>query len=420
MDRGGEMTMNKSVSSRTGASLTGLIAAGVTLGNEIDSNATNRGQAVISRRDLLGGAGAVAAISLVAGIAGCAGTRPAVQAAPGTPASAATSGLARRRLGSLEVSALGLGCLPMVGFYGRHTEKKDMVALARAAVDRGVTFFDTAEVYGPFLDEEIVGEALAPVRDRVAIATKFGFEYTASGTPSGGLDSRPENIRRAVEGSLKRLRTDHIDLLYQHRVDPKVPIEEVAGLVKELIQEGKVKHFGLSEASSKTIRRAHAVLPVTAVQNEYSLMWRAPETDGVLATCEALGIGFVPWWPVGAGFLTGAINENTHFTNDYRSTVPRLQPDALKVNMRLVAVIREWAKQKGVTPAQFSLAWLMAQKPWIVPIPGTTQLAHLEENLGAMAVTFTSAELSAFNAAVSKIELQGGRLSEAELKHIDR
>jgi aryl-alcohol dehydrogenase-like predicted oxidoreductase len=309
----------------------------------------------------------------------------------------------------------------MVGFYGRHTDKKDMVALARAAVDRGITFFDTAEVYGPFLDEEIVGEAVAPVRERVVIATKFGFEYTAGGAPTGGLNSRPESIRQAVEGSLKRLRTDHIDLLYQHRVDPKVPIEEVAGTIKELIQEGKVKHFGLSEASSKTIRRAHAVLPVAAVQNEYSLMWRAPETDGVLATCEALGIGFVPWWPVGAGFLTGAINENTRFAqNDYRSTVPRLQPEALKVNMQLVAMIRGWAKREGITPAQFSLSWLLAQQPWIVPIPGTTQLAHLDENLGATAVTFTRAELSEFNAAISKIELQGGRLSEAELKHIDR
>lgn len=329
--------------------------------------------------------------------------------------------LEKRKLASLEVSALGLGALPMVGFYGRRTERKDMVALARAAVDLGVTFFDTAEVYGPFLDEEIVGEALAPVRDRVVIATKFGFEYTTSGAPTGGVDSRPENIRRAVEGSLKRLRTDRIDLLYQHRFDPKVPIEEVAGTVKQLIQAGKVKHFGLSEASVKTIRRAHAVLPVTAVQNEYSLMWRTPETDGVLATCEELGIGFVPWWPVGAGFLTGAINENTRFPeNDYRSTVPRLQPEALKVNMRLVDVIQEWAKRKDATPAQFSLAWLMAQKPWIVPIPGTTQLDHLKENLGAIEVSFTTAELSAFNAAISKIELQGGRLSEAELKHIDR
>jgi aryl-alcohol dehydrogenase-like predicted oxidoreductase len=309
----------------------------------------------------------------------------------------------------------------MPGFYGRRTEKKDMLALARVAVDRGVTFFDTAEVYGPFLDEEIVGEALAPVRDRVVIATKFGFEYTASGAPTGGVNSRPGDIKRAVAGSLKRLRTDRIDLLYQHRVDPNVPIEEVAGTVRELIQEGKVMHFGLSEASPKTIRRAHAVLPVTAVQNEYSLMWRSPETDGVLATCEALGIGFVPWWPLGAGFLTGAINDNTRFAqNDYRSTVPRLQPEALQANMRLVALIREAAKQKGVTPAQFSLAWLMAHKPWIVPIPGTTQLEHLEENLGALAVTFTSAELSAFNAAISTIALQGGRLSEAELKLIDR
>jgi aryl-alcohol dehydrogenase-like predicted oxidoreductase len=369
-----------------------------------------------TRRELLMGVGALAAAPVVAGMAGYAGALPAVQPAPST-----TSGLPRRRLGSLGVSALGLGCLPMVGFYGRRVERKDMVALARAAVDRGVTFFDTAEVYGPFLDEEIVGEALAPMRDRVVIATKFGFDYTASGAPNGGVTSRPEKIRRAVEGSLKRLRTDHIDLLYQHRVDPKVPIEEVAGVVKELIQEGKVKHFGLSEASAKTIRRAHAVLPVTAVQNEYSLMWRSPETDGVLATCEALRIGFVPWWPVGAGLLTGAIEENTRFAkNDYRSTVPRLQPEALKANMRLVAVVREWSKRKGVTPAQFSLAWLMAQRPWIVPIPGTTQLAHVGENLGATKVTFTPAELSALDAAISKIELRGGRLSEGELKHIDR
>lgn len=326
-----------------------------------------------------------------------------------------------RKLGSLEVSALGLGALPMVGFYGRQVERKDMIALAHSAVDQGVTFFDTAEIYGPYLDEEIVGEALAPVRDRVVIATKFGFEYTSSGVPTGGVNSRPESIRLAAEGSLRRLKTDYIDLFYQHRVDPKVPIEDVAGTVRDLIQEGKVKYFGLSEASPKTIRRAHAILPVTAVQNEYSLMWRAPETDGVLATCEELGIGFVPWWPVGAGFLTGAINENTRFEqNDYRSTVPRFEPEALKVNMRLVEVIREWANQKGITPAQFSLAWLLVQKPWIVPIPGTTQLNHLKENLGALAVTFTITELNEFNAAISKIELIGGRLSEGELKLIDQ
>jgi aryl-alcohol dehydrogenase-like predicted oxidoreductase len=331
-----------------------------------------------------------------------------------------SSDMNTRKLGSLEVSALGLGALPWVGFYGRRTEKRDMVALARAAVDRGVTFFDTAEVYGPFLDEEIVGEALAPVRDRVVIATKFGFEYTADGVPTGGVNSRPENIRRAVEGSLTRLRTDRIDLLYQHRVDPNVPIEEVAGTVGELIREGKVKHWGLSEASARTIQRAHAVLPVTAVQNEYSLMWRNPETDGVLAKCEELGIGFVPWWPMGAGFLAGAINEGTRFAqSDYRSTVPRLQPPALEANMRLANVIRDWAMRKGITPAQFSLAWLLAQKPWIVPIPGTTQLHHLEENLAAVTVIFTPAELSAFNDAISAIELQGGRLSDAELRYID-
>jgi aryl-alcohol dehydrogenase-like predicted oxidoreductase len=325
-----------------------------------------------------------------------------------------------RMLGSLEVSALGLGCLPMVGAYGAKKSKQEMVALIRAAVDRGVTFFDTAEVYGPFTDEEIVGEALAPLRGQVAIATKFGWSIQPDGAVAG-LNSRPEHIKRAVEGSLRRLRTDHIDLLYQHRVDPNVPIEEVAGAVQELIKEGKVLHFGLSEASAKTIRRAHVVQPVTAVQSEYSLMWRGPEDNGVLATCEELGIGFVPWCPLGAGFLTGTINANSRFAPpDLRHRLPRLQPEALKANMQLVDLVRAQAKRKGVTPAQFALAWLLAQRPFIVPIPGTTQLRHLEENLKAPSVIFTPGELREIAKAVSSVHLQGARLSEGSLRQIDQ
>src|ERR1700751_2591194 len=302
-----------------------------------------------------------------------------------------------RKLGksNLEVSALGLGCMGMSFSYGVVHDKQEMIALLRTAVDRGITFFDTAEVYGPFTNEELVGEALSPIRDRVVIATKFGFKLKPNGEPGWlGLDSRPEHIKEAVEGSLKRLRTDRIDLLYQHRVDPNVPIEEVAGTVKELIQQGKVKHFGLSEAGVQTIRRAHTVQPVTAVQSEYSLWWRKPEAE-VLPTLEELSIGFVPYSPLGKGFLTGAINENTTFdSSDFRNIVPRFTPEARKANHALVDLLGEIAARKKVTPAQIALAWLLAQKPWIVPIPGTTKLHRLEENVGAARVDLTPQELS--------------------------
>ena len=315
----------------------------------------------------------------------------------------------RRRLGSPEGSSLGLGCMSMVaGFYTHPApDPKAMAALIRDAVDRGVTFFDTAEVYGPFTSEEIVGEALAPIRHQVVIASKFGFGFEGSRTT--GRNSRPENIRRAVEGSLRRLRTDHIDLLYQHRADPNVPVEDVAGTVKELIAAGKVKHFGLSEMSPQTIRRAHAVQRVAALQTEYSLVERAPE-HGILATCEELGIGFVPWGPTHRGYLSGVFDVSTRFAApDRRASVPTFTPAALHANAPLLALVRDWARRKGVTPVQLSLAWLLAQKPWIVPIPGTTKLAHLDENLGAANVKFTPAELTEIRTAVSSIALQGVR-----------
>lgn len=320
----------------------------------------------------------------------------------------------RRRLGDLEVSSIGLGCMSMIGVYNPAQDKQAMIALIRAAVERGVTFFDTAENYGPFTSEEIVGEALAPVRGQVKIATKFGFAF--DGNRSTGRNSRPENIRRAVDGSLRRLRTDHIDLLYLHRVDPNVPIEDVAGTVKELIQAGKVRHFGLSEAAPATIRRAHAVQPVAALQTEYSLIERVAE-NGILSTCEELGIGFVPWGPLGRAFLTDRFNEYSRFAEeDRRGAVGQFTPEALKANMALLTLMREWAGRKGVTPGQLSLAWLLAQKPWIVPIPGTTKLHHLEENLGAAAVEISAEELRQFNAALAKIEVQGARAPESALK----
>src|SRR5208283_4816074 len=296
----------------------------------------------------------------------------------------------KRKLGksNLEVSALGLGCMGMSFSYGPPKDKREMTAVLLAAVERGVTFFDTAEVYGPFINEELVGEALAPFRKQLVIATKFGFDLSGSDTRPGaaGLNSQPEHIKQAVEGSLKRLKVDVIDLLYQHRVDPNVPIEEVAGAVKELIQQGKVKHFGLSEAGAQTIRRAHAVLPVTALQSEYSLWWREPEAE-VLPTLEELGIGFVPFSPLGKGFLTGAINENTKFSSDdFRNKVPRFSEENRKANQALVDVIGKFAAQKKVALAQVALAWLLAQKPWIVPIPGTTKLHRLQENCGAASV----------------------------------
>ena len=322
----------------------------------------------------------------------------------------------KRKLGksNLEVSPIGLGCMGMSFSYGPPKDKKEMTALLHAAVDRGITFFDTAEVYGPFLNEELVGEALAPFRGKVVIATKFGFDLSGSDNRAGasGVNSQPEHIKQAVEGSLKRLKMDTIDLLYQHRVDPNVPIEDVAGAVKELIQAGKVKHFGLSEAGVKTIRRAHAVHPVTALQSEYSLWWRKPEQE-VIPTLEELGIGFVPYSPLGKGFLTGAIREDTTFnSSDFRSTLPRFAPDALKTNQALIDLLGKIGKRKNATPAQIALAWLLAQKPWIVPIPGTTKLNRLEENLGAVSIELTREDLKEIDSAASQIKVEGNRYPE--------
>jgi len=325
----------------------------------------------------------------------------------------------KRKLGNsnLEVSALGLGCMGMSFSYGPPKDKQEMTSLLRAAVERGVTFFDTAEVYGPFTNEELVGEALAPFRGQVVIATKFGFDLSPNFDPRGvkgapGLNSRPEHIKETVEGSLKRLKSETIDLLYQHRVDPNVPIEDVAGAVKELIQAGKVKHFGLSEAGAKTIRRAHAVQPVTALQSEYSLWTRTPEKE-VIPTIEELGIGLVPYSPLGKGFLTGKMDEKTTFdSSDFRSTLPRFTPEALKANQALIDLLGSIAERKNATPAQIALAWLLAQKPWIVPIHGKTKLHHLEENLGAAAVELTPNDLREIDTAASKITVQGARYPE--------
>ena len=321
----------------------------------------------------------------------------------------------KRNIGksNLEVSALGLGCMGMSFSYGPPADKQEMISLLRSAVERGVTFFDTAEVYGPFTNEELVGEALAPFKGKVVIATKFGFRLDPNGGPKWvGLDSRPEHIKEVAEASLKRLRVDAIDLFYQHRVDPNVPVEDVAGAVKDLIQEGKVKHFGLSEAGVQTIRRAHAVQPVTALQSEYSLWWRRPEAE-VLPTLEELGIGLVPYSPLGKGFLTGKINENTMFdSSDFRNILPRFTPEARKANQALVDLLGEIGERKKVTPAQIALAWLLAQKPWIVPIPGTTKLARLEENIGAAAIELTPDDIRELNSAASKITVQGGRYPE--------
>jgi aryl-alcohol dehydrogenase-like predicted oxidoreductase len=321
----------------------------------------------------------------------------------------------KRKLGksNLEVSALGLGCMG----YGPAADRQDMIALIRAAVDRGVTFFDTAEVYGPFRNEDIVGEALAPVRDQVVIATKFGWDIDpATGTSLGRLNSRPDHIKTAVEGMLKRLRTDRIDLLYQHRVDPDVPMEEVAGAVKEIILEGKATHFGMSEAGVQSIRRAHAVLPVTALQSEYSLWTREPEAD-VLPVLEELGIGLVPYSPLGKGFLTGKIDDATTFhSSDLRGRIPRFEPEARQANQALVDLLRAIAARKGATPAQIALAWLIAQKPWIVPIPGTRRLDRLDENLGSLSVVLTADDLGEIEAAASRIKVQGARYPEELMK----
>src|SRR5436309_11214062 len=321
----------------------------------------------------------------------------------------------KRKLGksNLEVSAIGLGCMGMSFGYGPAKDKNEMMSLIRAAVERGITFFDTAEVYGPFTNEELVGEALAPFREQVVIATKFGFKPASTGDARWSeLDSRPEHIKEVADASLKRLRTDVIDLFYQHRVDPGVPIEDVAGAVKELLQQGKVKHFGLSEAGVQTIRRAHAVQPLTALQNEYSLWWRKPEEE-VLPTLEELGIGFVPYSPLGRGFLTGNINENTTFdSSDFRNILPRFTPEARKANQALVDLLGEIAKRKKATPARIALAWLLAQKPWIVPIPGTTKLRRLEENIGAAEIELTSDDLRDIENTASKISVQGARYPE--------
>ena len=333
------------------------------------------------------------------------------------PLTSATTVTGRRKLGSLEVSSIGLGCQTMPGkLYGPVTNRADMVTLIRTAVDQGVTFFDTAEVYGPLESERIVGEALQPARDKVVIASKFGFDVDPqTGQRRGGPNSRPDHIRRVVDEMLQRLRTDRIDLLYQHRVDPTVPIEDVAGTVKDLIAQGKVKHFGLSEPGPQTIRRAHAVQPLTAIQNEYSMLWRGPENQ-ILPICAELGIGFVPWAPLGMGFTTGTITPYTRFAEgDFRANVPRNTPENLSANMPLVQLIQDWAVRKGATPAQISLAWLMAQQPWIVPIPSATRTAHLAENLGAEEVTFTADELRDLNAALAGLRIHGERLPPAAL-----
>ncbi len=325
----------------------------------------------------------------------------------------------KRKLGKsgLEVSALGLGCMGMSFSYGPPKDKQEMTSLLRAAVDRGITFFDTAEVYGPYLNEELVGEALAPVRDQVVIATKFGFDLQPGMDPRGmkgapGLNSRPEHIKQAAEGSLKRLKLEVIDLYYQHRVDTSVPIEDVAGAVKDLIQEGKVKHFGLSEAGVQTIRRAHAVQPVTALQNEYSLWFRRPEAE-LIPMAEELGIGLVPYSPLGKGFLTGKIGENAKFdSTDFRSSLPRFTPEALQANQALISLLAAIGERKKATPAQIALAWLLAQKPWIVPIPGTTKLDRLDENIGAVSVELTPADLAEIESAAARITVQGDRYPE--------
>lgn len=379
-------------------------------------NTITRENQLARRRFLAGGLAAGAAALLSSSLHGMAHAA-ALSSPSATKNRQQPRSLPQRRLGSLQVSAIGLGCLPMVGYYGGTYAKKDMIALIRRAYDNGVTFFDTAEVYGPYTSEEWVGEALAPVRDKVVIATKFGFGVE-EGRPTA-LNSRPDHIRRAVEGSLRRLRTDHIDLLYQHRVDPKVPMEDVAGTVKDLIREGKVLHFGLSEASAASIRRAHAVQPVSAVQSEYSLLWREPETK-IFPTLRELGIGLVPYCPLGRGFLTGAIDENSRFTTGRLSTLPQFTPEALKHNMPLPRLIRSWAERKHCTMSQFAIAWLLAQAPWIAPIPGTTNPAHLDDFLGGAAVSLTPEELEEFEREYGGITLMGHRADAFTESQIDK
>jgi aryl-alcohol dehydrogenase-like predicted oxidoreductase len=348
-----------------------------------------------------------------------AGQSTEAQGTTGTSAQPQAASIERRRLGSLEVSALGFGSIEVAGMYNQPLDRQEAIRVIRAAHDRGVTLFDTAEVYGPFLSEEMVGEALAPVRDRVVIATKFGFNITPAGEVRPGFNSRPEHIRRATEGSLRRLKTDHIDLLYQHRVDPAVPIEDVAGTVQELIREGKVRHFGLSGAGGATIRRAHKVQPVTAVQNEYSVWTRDPEVE-VLAACEELGIGFVPWSPLGVGYLTGTITPMTTLrADDLRSTFPRFTPEARRANWPVVELLQRVGARKHATPAQVALAWLLARKPWIVPIPGTRTHAHMEQNMDALKIQLTAADMKKIEDGFARIRVQGTRIPAAMLADID-
>ncbi|RKH47883.1 aldo/keto reductase [Corallococcus sicarius] len=368
-----------------------------------------------SRRDFLAGTAVVGA-GLAAGPVACAtSTQPPTHA--NSAPRAGERRMKTRKLGSLEVSEVGHGCMSISANYGPPADRNQGIQVIRTAHEKGVTFFDTAEVYGPYTNEELVGEALAPIRDRVVIATKFGFNLGAG----GGLNSRPEHIKKVVEGSLKRLKTDRIDLYYQHRVDPRVPIEDVAGAVKDLIAEGKVLHFGLSEASARTLRRAHAVQPVTALQTEYSFMERDPEKNGVLAACEELGVGFVPWGPLGMGFLTGRIDARTQLDpkTDLRSGFTRFSPENLAANAPIVEALRRVAEKQGATPAQLALAWLLAQKPWIVPIPGTRNPAHLEENLRAIQVQLTPADLRELDTALSALKVHGGRMNEMQMEVVD-
>jgi aryl-alcohol dehydrogenase-like predicted oxidoreductase len=376
------------------------------------------GVAKPNRREFLGMGLAATAASLLAGVNYGAQKPKAERTETIGVASSATSASDRRRLGSLEVSALGMGCQNFAGMYGPPIDRQEAVRIIRAAYDRGVTFFDTAEVYGPFLSEEMVGEALAPVRDKVVIATKFGFDITPKGQVRGVI-SRPDHIKRATEGSLRRLKTDYIDLQYQHRVDPKVPIEEVAGAVQELIREGKVRHFGLSAAGDATIRRAHKVQPVTAVQNEYSVWTRDPELE-VLSTCEELGIGFVPWSPLGMGYLTGTVTPfMVHGPADLRATLPRFTPEARRANWLVVELLQRVGARKQATPGQIALAWLLARKPWIVPIPGPTTQDHMEQNMDALNVQLGAADLKEIEDGFAKIRVQGARLNEPMLAMID-
>jgi len=384
--------------------------------NKQTIGSTTPDRRALSRRDFLAGAALIGAGLAVGPLLGAASSKE-IKSGNDKGLRKGKNKMKTRKLGKLEVSEMGSGCMSISANYGPPADRNQGIKVIRTAHEKGVTFFDTAEVYGPYTNEELVGEALAPIRNKVAIATKFGFDLEA-----GGLNSRPEHIRKVVEGSLKRLKTDRIDLYYQHRVDPKVPIEDVAGTIKDLIKEGKVLHFGLSEASAKTIRRAHAVQPVAAVQTEYSLMERDPEHNGVLKTCEELGIGFVPWGPVGMGYLTGKIDARTKFDpkTDLRSGFDRFSPENIAANMPIVDFLKQFAEKKNATPAQIALAWLLAQKPWIVPIPGTRNLDHLNENLGAINVQLTPPDLREIETAFSKIKVHGGRMSEKHMRDVDQ